>query len=370
MICAIAQRPFSDFSRSIDDAAMERRLPYCGCLELTYRCNLACRHCYCNLSVADPRGQQEMGLAQIKRIIDEAAAAGCLWMLLTGGEVLLREDFGDVYEHALRAGMLVEVFTNATLIDEATARFFSDCPPLGLDISIYGATPQIHDLVTGVPGSFERTMRGIGFLRTCRVPFSLKTVLMTINVGELAGMRRLAAGLGAKFRFDTLVCPRTDGGTAALQYRLDARTMARFDLEEDFRSCRRLFEGFWNKKPQEALTCGGGVFAFNVNPYGVLSPCTMFRSFQHPIGDRAFAGVWKELVDEHEAKKEELTAARCRGCSMQLLCSNCPAWSEIETGSMQGTVEYVCAYAKTLEKEYFAHKEAGHGKEALQKAGT
>ena len=85
MMFCVGQRTFSDFSRSLDEAALERRLPYMCSLELTYRCNQACRHCYCNLPAADASRAKEMTTARVKRILDEAADAGCFWLLLTGG---------------------------------------------------------------------------------------------------------------------------------------------------------------------------------------------------------------------------------------------------------------------------------------------
>jgi radical SAM protein with 4Fe4S-binding SPASM domain len=293
-----------------------------------------------------------MDTVEIKRILDESADAGCLWLLLTGGEVLLRDDFPEIYLHAVRKGMLVEVFTNATLIDDADAGLFAEFPPLGVDISIYGPGPALHDSVTGISGSFARTMEGIGRLRENRVKFSLKTVLMTVNFGQLEAMRALAAGLGARFRFDTIVCPRTDGGLQPAALRLSPELMAEVDYREDPEALERIFSGFWNRKPEEALTCGAGVFAFNINPYGVLSPCTMFRSFQYPLRGKPFRKTWEAIAGDHEARREELTPAECRSCSMLLICSNCPAWSEIEAKSMSSKVEYVCDYAKRLERRF------------------
>jgi MoaA/NifB/PqqE/SkfB family radical SAM enzyme len=93
MFCQVTQRTFSDLTCSIDTAAIERRLPYMCALELTYRCNQNCCHCYCNRGINDSRKADELSTQEIKMILDEAADAGCLWLLLTGGEVLVREDF-------------------------------------------------------------------------------------------------------------------------------------------------------------------------------------------------------------------------------------------------------------------------------------
>ena len=375
MFCA-AQRQFSDFSLAVDTAAMERRLPYMGCLELTYRCNQSCRHCYCNLAAGDLRKSEELSTARIRGLLDEAADAGCFWLLLTGGEVLLREDFGEVYLHAVRCGMLVEVFTNATLIDERHAARFGEFPPLGVDISIYGSVPRLHDAITGVKGSFARTMEGIRLLRSHGVRFSLKTILMTLNFADLAGMRALADDLGVKFRYDTLICPRTDGGMSPVSLRLSSQQMARQDLDDDYEACQRIFAGFWDKKPAEALTCGAGVFAFNINPYGVMSPCTMFRSFQYPLEGMPFTDAWKKMVSERDARKEACVSAECRSCSMLLICSNCPAWSEIEAGALDAKVPYICDYAKLLEKEFLEKqslektKRRGYEEKAVSETGA
>ena len=353
MFCYVAQRKFSDLSLSIDNAAIERSFPYMCCLELTYRCNLACCHCYCNLRINDKRKSDELSTEQIIRILDEAAHEGCFWLLLTGGEVLLREDFWDIYLHALKKGMLVDVFTNATLIDEAAAARFAEFPPLGIDISFYGSKPSLHDKITCVDGSFKKTMDGIEWLRRYKVKFSLKTILMTLNYADLAEMRVLSARLGAEFRYDTLVCPRTDGGMSPLKYRLSADLMADLDIDEDYEACEKIFAGFWNKKPDEALTCGAGVFAFNINPYGVLSPCTMFQSFQYPLEGVSFGDAWKRLVSDYDKSRNDFVASECRSCSMLLICPNCPAWDEIEAKSLNTKVDYICEYAKCLERKYF-----------------
>jgi MoaA/NifB/PqqE/SkfB family radical SAM enzyme len=337
-----------------------------GALELTYRCNQACCHCYCNRGVSDRCQADELSTQEIKRILDEAADAGCLWLLLTGGEVLVRADFAEIYLHAVKKGMLVQVFTNATLIGQATAARFAEFPPIGIDISLYGSSPSVHDAISRVDGSFLKMMDGIAWLQRYHVKFSLKTVLMTVNHADLANMRLLASGLGAEFRYDTLICPRTDAGTSPVSYRLSAEVMAGLDIDDDLESCERIFSGFWNKTPQNTLSCGAGVFAFNINPCGILSPCTMFRSFQYPLKGIAFTDAWQRLVNDYEQKRSEFIPFECRGCSMLLICSNCPAWSELEAKSFHEKVEYICKYAKCLESKFFDKKKgAEYGQKIL-----
>jgi MoaA/NifB/PqqE/SkfB family radical SAM enzyme len=365
VFCQVAQRTFSDLSRSIDTAAMERRLPYMCALELTYRCNQACCHCYCNCGVNDARKADELSTREIQNILDEISDAGCLWLLLTGGEVLVREDFEEIYLYAVKKGMLVQVFTNATLIDEAAARRFAEFPPLGIDISIYGSCASLHDKITCVPRSFRKTMDGIAWLRKYKVKFALKTILMTVNHHDLENMRALAASLGAEFRYDTLVSPRIDGGMAPVKYRLAPEVLAALDLDNDYESCEKIFSGFWNKNPLATLMCGAGIFSFNINPYGVLSPCTMFQSFQYPLKGASFKDKWRSLVNDYDEKCGDFIDPDCKACSMLLICSNCPAWSEMETKQFNKKVDFVCEYAKCLEMKYFEKKGGVYDKETV-----
>jgi MoaA/NifB/PqqE/SkfB family radical SAM enzyme len=357
VFCQVSQRKFSDLAIAIDTAAIERRLPYMCALELTYRCNQSCCHCYCNRAVTDPCKARELSTLEIRRLLDSAADAGCLWLLLTGGEVLVREDFWEIYLYAIKKGLLVDVFTNATLIDEEAAVRFAEFPSLGIDISIYGSNASLHDKVTGVSGSYQKMMNGIMWLKKFRVKFSLKAMLLTINHTDLRNLRVLADSLGAGFRYDTLISPRIDGNMAPARYRLNPEQLAALDLDEDREVCENIFDGFWNKKPEKALICGAGIFAFNINPYGVLSPCTMFQSFQYSLKGIPFKEVWKKMVDDYDRKCSDYLDPECRSCSMLLICSNCPAWSEIESKTLNKKVDYICAYAKCLEKKYFKDKE-------------
>ena len=80
------------------DKLKAKRVPLSFDLELTPRCNLDCRHCYINLPGGRRRGPgQEVTVAEICAIAEQAVELGALWCLITGGEPLLRADFrGDL----------------------------------------------------------------------------------------------------------------------------------------------------------------------------------------------------------------------------------------------------------------------------------
>jgi MoaA/NifB/PqqE/SkfB family radical SAM enzyme len=107
-----------------------KRIPLSFDLEITARCNLNCRHCYINLPAGDKDARaQELGAAEIMDIARQAVDMGALWCLITGGEPLLRHDFAEIYTGLKRMGLLVSVFTNATLISHEHIRLFQTYPP-------------------------------------------------------------------------------------------------------------------------------------------------------------------------------------------------------------------------------------------------
>ncbi|MBN2026749.1 MAG: radical SAM protein, partial [Actinobacteria bacterium] len=147
------------------DRIFESCVPYSGSLELTHRCNLSCRHCY----QFSPAGG-EMTTGQWLKVLEELAAAGCLFISFTGGEPLLRDDLPRLLEAAAGMDYAVTLQTNAVLIDASFARMLGNMTKLRVDVSIYGDNPATHDRFTGMEGSFAASLRAVEMLRENGVP--------------------------------------------------------------------------------------------------------------------------------------------------------------------------------------------------------
>src|SRR5439155_23363128 len=109
------------------------------------------------------------------RILDELANTGCLWMLYTGGEIFARRDFLEIYGYAKRKGFLITLFTNGTLITARVADILAVARPFSIEITLYGRTRETYEQLTGIPGSFDKCMRGIDLLLERGLPLKLKT---------------------------------------------------------------------------------------------------------------------------------------------------------------------------------------------------
>ncbi len=218
---AIPEIPYGSFSEILNRRGAEQRLPLAASVDLTERCNLNCVHCYINRPVSDHEAQaKELTTKQWQKLLDEMAAAGTLWLLFTGGEPLLRGDFQEIYLHAKKLGMLITLFTNGTTITPKLADFLAEWRPFAVEITVYGYQPGTYEAVTQSSGSHARVLQGIELLLDRGLPLELKTMVMTLNAGELWDLKAWAERLGLKFGYDPVINRRLDGSKEPLTFRL------------------------------------------------------------------------------------------------------------------------------------------------------
>lgn len=321
------------------------RYPLSGTFELTERCNLSCVHCYINQPAGSRAARaRELTTAQVTELLDQVAEAGCLFLLLTGGEVLVRSDFPTIYRHARERGILVIVFTNGTLVTPQIADCLADSRPRSIEITLYGATAATHERVTRVPGSYARCRRGIELLLERGLPLSLKAILLTINRHELPEMRALAEQLGVTFRYDGMLWPRLDGGRQPFDYRLSVQEMIHLDYADPERQSEwdRMAQVFGGRpvRADDVYCCGAGLRSFHVDYAGRLTACTMARRPDYDLRQMSFHEAWERLGAVRQQKRQLDTA--CRTCTVGGLCTQCPGWSQAVHGDDETPVEFVC----------------------------
>ena len=339
--------PGAEFVRAFNRKASELRIPVSGSIDLTQRCNLGCIHCYLG---GNARGAAhgEMDTGKIVSIIDELCEAGCLYLLITGGEPLLREDFAEIYRHAKEKGLVVTVFTNGTLITDEILDLFEDLPPHVVDISLYGATAAVYEKITRVAGSYDRCMQGISRLLSRKIQVNLKTILMTANVHEVFDIEHIAKGLGVKFRFDAEIFPRLDGGKTPLDLRVPPVDAIAIELSDNKKRSqwKSYFEKTRNQKvPDRLYNCGAGITGFHIDSYGNLQPCLMVTTLKYSLSTGSFMSGWRDVIPEIGAR-ESGGATACNSCEERFLCSFCPAFFELENGFGDIPSQYICSMGK------------------------
>ena len=209
--------------KSLVDLMMKRKqdgelIPLTATFELTHACNLRCCHCYLENSQGS---EDELTTDQWLSCIDQAVDLGAYFATFTGGEIFSRPDFLDIARYALKRGVFFALQTNGTRIDAEMADVVRDLHPTKVEISLYGASAEVHDGITGVPGSFRKSVKAIELLRNRDIKVGVKTTVMSMNRDQVQPIREMAAGLGAWLSADPVVMPGIKGGDEITSYRMD-----------------------------------------------------------------------------------------------------------------------------------------------------
>jgi radical SAM protein with 4Fe4S-binding SPASM domain len=347
MECAhIPEIDYGQYSERFLQRVYQERIPFSGSIELTERCCLSCAHCYISQPAASQEiRQRELSLDEWRGLLDQMAEAGCLWLLVTGGEPLLRPDFWEIYSHAHGLGMLLTLFTNGTLITPALADRLAQRRPHAVEITLYGATQETYEKVTGVPGSYAKCLRGIDLLLERGLPLKLKAMAFRLNHHEIPAMQAMAEARGVEFRFDPHLNLRLDGQPGPQVQRLTPEEVVAFDRAdpkrvEGWQQLRELYAK--HPLPDERLfTCAAGLASFHIDPYGRLSPCVIARTPSYDLRAGSFTDGWYGQITRVQDQRQS-TKTPCQDCAIRYLCDQCAGWAELETGSLEQPVEYLC----------------------------
>jgi radical SAM protein with 4Fe4S-binding SPASM domain len=347
---------YGEFSTLIHQRMMGRRAPVEVSIEVTRRCPLECLHCYNNLPMGDVEARrQELTFEEHCGLLDELVQMGCLWILYTGGEIFARKDFLDIYTEAKKRGFLITLFTNGTLITERIADHLVEYRPFAIEITLYGATRRTYEALTGIPGSYDRCMKGIRLLKERNLPLKLKTVPTTVNHHEVFEMKRFAEEeLGVEFKFDPLVNPRIDCSQSPLNVRLTPEEVVALDFRDPARRAeyQKMAESEMVSVPERPVdgeapkkyTCGAGQNGCAIDPKGFMTICVLSQQDGYNLRKGGFRAGWEgKLAELRNSPRTRRTI--CTDCQIQSLCSMCPANGELENGDAESPVEFLCQVA-------------------------
>ncbi len=335
-----------DFIREFNRKSEQLRTPISGSIELTRRCNLKCVHCYLGNTLSlQKRRDSEMSTSQVLSVIDEIAEAGCLYLLITGGEPLLRKDFSRIYSHAKQRGMVLTIFTNGTLVTDRIVDLFADMPPRVVEISLYGATSPTYEKITRVSGSYNKCLNAVRRLLERKIPVGLKTILMTLNKHEFAEIEDIAKSFGVKFRFDAAIFPRLDGDRSPLNLRVSPQEAVELEFTDKKRAgnWEEYFTRSKGQSPNDKLyNCGAGLTSFHIDPYGNLQPCIMPTGLKFNLSEGCFLKGWHGIISDIRNRKAG-DLYTCNHCEKRHLCGFCPAFFGLENGKEEIRSEYLCS---------------------------
>ena len=339
--------------------------PYVVSWNLTYRCNLACEHCYLDAG-SSPQvrtenfaDRSELGTDECFKVIDEIAAFApeCL-TILTGGEPLLRRDILEIVQRAAERELWVVVGTNGVRITENVAGRLAEAGARGLSLSLDALDADRHDRFRMVRGAWQNTVEGAQILNRTGLPFIVQTTAGSHNAGELDAIADFAHDhLAAKVwnlyflvptgrgQFVSDMTPAQYDEVLASLYRIQKKYKSRMvvnakcaphyiktvlenasvetdqsptDAESPGLSPIRIYSG-------GAGGCPAGTHYMGIRPNGDVTPCPYLPVFAGNLRESPLADLWTSSKVFTDIRRRSSLGGRCGACEMNAHCGGCRA---------------------------------------------
>ena len=338
--------------------------PYVISWNLTYRCNLACEHCYLDaggtplVRTENFADRTELGTEECFRVIDDIAAFApeCV-TILTGGEPLLRRDILEIVRRAAERGLWVVVGTNGVRITETLAQRLAEAGARGLSLSLDALDADRHDRFRRVRGAWQNTVEGAEILNRTGLPFIVQTTAGSHNLGELEAIAdfahdRLAAKVWNLYflvptgrgQFVSDISPAQYDDVLASLYRIqrkfDRRMLVNAKCAPHY--IKTVLENSGSETDVSPIRtysggaggCPAGTHYMGIRPNGDVTPCPYLPVFAGNLRRASLADLWgsSDLFDG--IRRRSSLGGRCGACEMNGHCGGCRARAYGMTGDL------------------------------------
>jgi len=333
------------------------RLPIKGNIDLTYRCNNNCRHCWLRIPKNSKEKNKELTFEEIKKIVNEAKVMGCRGWSISGGEPLLRPEFADIFDYITSRSNSYSINTNGTLITPKIARLLKKKG--SKMIALYGADAKIHDHITRTPGSFKAAMRGIAYLKEEKAGFTVQIIPMKDNYHQFNDMVKLAESLSKHYRIGApwlylSACGDNEKNKEILRQRLSPKEVVELDKPdlsyEDRAGKLNPDCGNANENGYLFSSCINSRRDFHIDPYGGMTFCCFIKdpALRYDLKKGCFEECWEKFIPSlaSKVKTTEEYKKHCGSCELRKNCRWCPVYSYLEHRKFDSKIDHLCAVSK------------------------
>ena len=317
--------------------------------DLTSACTEKCVHCYV------PRDKHfYIETKKCFEVMDQLRAMNGMSVTLSGGECMLHPDFELIIRHARECDFSISVLSNLTLCDERKAELLREMNVSLVQVSLYSMDSKIHDAITQLPGSFEKTKSAIEMLHDWDVPVQISCPTMKANYRGYKDVLEYAKSMKMKAYTDFIIMARADHTTDNLDNRLsiaETEEIIRMIAENEPEYKSALKED--NRKltsPEvraEEPFCGVCIDSICLNADGNYYACSGFQ-------DYSLGNCYKQTLEDVWTKSPRVLYLRslrgkaipqCVHCVDREFCSTCLVRNFNETGDMLKVSKHFCDVA-------------------------
>ena len=331
-------------------------IPLSGTFELTPVCNMDCKMCYVRLSRQEQEARGALAdAAKWLALARDARDAGMLYLLLTGGEPFLHPQFQSILEGLHKMGFLITINSNGTMIDASVIDWLKNCPPVRINISLYGASDETYNRLCSNPNGFTQVTNAIRLLQEAGISVKLNCSLTPHNVEDLPLIVDYAKQRDLVLQVATYMFPpiRKDHAMVGKNARFTPEDAAYYMAYADYltlgaeRFCAQEIPTPSLDAPEDScgrvgdgIQCRAGKCSFWITWQGDMMPCGMFPAANSPnVFSASFLSAWEQVKANAASIR---LPAKCADCSAKSICHACAAMVVTESGCFHKIPQYRC----------------------------
>lgn len=322
----------------IEEKQRERYAPSHTTFELTPYCNFRCPMCYVRTDDLGA-GANMLGTEDWIELARQAQEAGCMRLVLTGGEIFTRKDIRKIYESAYDMGFLITLMTNGYLIDDEIINWLRRKKPFFVKITIYGASNETYRKVCGIANGYTKVTENILKLREAGIQVLTCMTVIRENENDLEAVGEWTKSHGLGFSYSKQIKQPVRGiGREVSNVRIQP------DASENEVAELEYIDVIFPKRDHRPFSsCKAYKTSCIINWKGEMLGCNFITSTMVNALENSITNNFRKLWDMLDAIK---TPKKCLSCKYLQFCNPCPGTLEGECGDPERISPYVCASAR------------------------
>ncbi len=335
----ISERSFSEQFSKMQKYYTESKKPFKFFIEITYNCNLKCKHCYRSEDIQEGHTNPVyLKKDRVLTLLDEMENMGAVEVIFTGGEPFLHPDIYEILDYASKKNLVVTVLSNGNfLANPLNVKKLERLNLFDIRVSIYGDKDR-HDKMTKIKGSHDRSVQALKNIKEILGIGTAAFVVTKENYDDLESVINKFKELDINIALNSSITPTAKGSLDPCTLRISPDQY--FEMVEKY------------DLPLTGTTCTAGISRFRINPDGEVNPCELIPGYcfgniyKNSLSEIMDSSIRKGFIDMMEVEFEEHV---CNTCSSRTECNFCPALFFQENNSFKVPSEYLC---KTTEKKH------------------
>ncbi|MBE6367515.1 MAG: radical SAM protein [Lentisphaerae bacterium] len=314
-------------------------------IDLTSACTERCVHCY-----IPEYKNRFLDFDLIKKALSEYKAMGGLTVHLSGGECMLHPDFDKILRFCKAENINIIILSNMTLCDDERIKLLKEIDPQFINVSLYSMDLAVHDSITQLPGSWQRTMNAILKCQENGVHIRLAAPALKENKDSFPALAEFARKHNMHLVPDTDIFPQCDHNDSNMEHALSPG-----ELEELLAGNPEIFyKQYPSENPlSDAKVCDVGQARICLDSQGNYYPCDGTHGLVlGNVRENTLAEVWHGEKMNALRKLTNQDFPTCVSCENRRFCKVCPAHNFNSTGNILQHSPVKCAWAAVKKKIY------------------